>query len=94
MVLFWTCECLLVFGMVRMKISGSMDLMVSASLFWRWVLALIASEHLLSPASVGESLLKPINHERFEALDAIDFSVVSCFEQDSFGFMWIGTKDG
>ena len=55
---------------------------------------MIASGHLLNAASIDELPWKPINHERFQALDAIDFSVVACFEQDSFGFMWIGTKDG
>ena len=77
-----------------MKVSSPIDSVVGACLLWRWVLALIASGHLLNAASVDELPLKPINHERFEALDAIDFSVVACFEQDSFGFMWIGTKDG
>ena len=80
--------------MDRMKVSGPIESVMSAWLLWRWAVALIASGHLLSAANIDGLPMKSIHHDRFQALDAIDFSVVACFEQDSYGFMWIGTKDG
>jgi PAS domain S-box-containing protein len=64
------------------------------NLFWRLLTVYWFSAHLLSAATIDGVPLKPIKSERFQALDSTDFSVVACFEQDSFGFVWIGTKDG
>lgn len=82
------------FLVCNMRFLCSIFAATAPNLFWRLLTVYWFSAHLLSAATIDGVPLKPIKSERFQALDSTDFSVVACFEQDSFGFVWIGTKGG